>query len=37
MAKRKRVSSTKLTLAKKETPHVKMLGKRAAKTSAVKG
>jgi hypothetical protein len=39
MAKRKgkQIYSTKLVQLKKMTPHVKKLGKRASKTTAVKG
>jgi hypothetical protein len=36
MARSKRVTKTKLVQLKKMVPHVKKLGKRAAKTSAVK-
>ena len=36
MARTKRVTKTKLVQLKKMVPHVKKLGKRAAKTSAVK-
>ncbi len=37
MAKSKRVSKTSLVQLKKMTPRVNKLGKRAAKTTAVKG